>query len=104
MWGLSLLRAGHPFLGPSVFLMLVVLRVVVWPFLLRVWWLALPSWGSGFRLSFLGEVLALPSRARPFLLRVLVVGISFLRLGFGFSLLEWVWPFLLGVWWLALPS
>ena len=86
---------------------LLGVRVLAFPccFLLGVWWLALPSWGSGWP-CFLGVwVFAFPSFCEglpsllvpvrlshaggwPFLLGVRV-GLSFL--GFGF------WPFLLGV-------
>ena len=72
-------RPGPPFSGPSVFLMLVVgpsFLGLGFGLSLLEWWLALPSWGSGFGLSFSGKLLAPPSRARP-----------------SFS-----------CWWLALPS
>ena len=68
-----------------------------WPVLLRVgigpvsleWGLALPSG---------------PPFSGPSVFLMLVVGPSFSGLGFGLSVFEWGWPFLLGVRVLAFPS
>ena len=98
-------RAGPPFSGPSIFVMLVV-----GPSFLGLG-LVFPC-SSGVGPSFLGcggrpfllGVRASPPFSGPSVFITLVVGPSFLGLVFGLSLFEWGWPCLHGVWWLALPS
>ena len=64
-----------------------------WPLCLRVEMFALPSWGEGWP-SLLGPVRLSQGGGCLFLLAV----------GVRPLFLEWGWPFLFGVWWLACPS